>query len=54
MLKVPAGQPLTLTATATQYSLPPRSIDVSPLTPGEVRRINIQLGVTAVEEWMLY
>lgn len=54
MLKVPSSQPLLLTASGTQYGYSPRSVAVPALQPGEVRRVNIQLGITAVDSWMLY
>lgn len=54
MLKMPAGQSFTITANGTQYGYPVTSVPVPALAAGEVRRINIQLGVTAVEDWQLY
>lgn len=54
MLKVPAKQSFTITANGTQYGYPVTSVPVPALAAGEVRRINIRLGVTAVEDWQLY
>lgn len=54
MLKVPVGLPLTLTANPSLHEHPVRSIAVPALSPGEVRRVNIQVGVTSVNDWALY
>ncbi len=54
MLKVPANQTITLSTHANTYGHPQRTISVPALQPGEVRRVNIQLGVSNVEDWALY
>src|SRR5690606_38525656 len=54
MLKVPANQTITLTTQANLYGHPSRTISVPALQPGEVRRVNIQLGVSDVADWALY
>ncbi len=52
MLKSPAATPLTLTV--TKAGLPVRTVAVDPLLPGEVRRVNIAVGETGIDEWTLY
>lgn len=54
MLKVPAGQDLALSVNGLHHGFPVKSVPVPALTAGEVRRVDIQLGVTAVDEWQLY
>lgn len=52
MLKIPASQAITVTVTKAGY--PAKVVNVPALTAGEVRRVNIALGDSAVDDWHIY
>ena len=52
MLKTPASQAMAVTV--NKVGLPIKTVNLAPLAPGEVRRVDVVLGNSAVAEWMMY
>jgi len=52
MLKTPASQAVAVTV--NKVGLPIKTMNLTPLAPGEVRRVDVVLGNSAVDEWMVY